>query len=380
MKLAKLTIKNLRRRPMRTALTLAGVACAMLLLVLVESLSGGLDRALSGSEAARTLIVYRLNRYCPQTSFLPEYYEQQIAKLDGVESVLPVKIYLNNCRASLDIVSFNGVPAEKLAGSRNIELLEGDYERFVRERDAALVGRAFAERKGVRVGETFRFGNIDVKVAGVFGSSEPVEEGVILTHLEFLQRSGPVNKLGTVTQFEVKVADASRAKEIAARIDELFRTGPEPTDTRPRILFLENATRDLREILRFARLLGLACVVVVLALVGNTVVMSVQERVREFGVFRTLGFHEHHIAVLVIGEALALALVGGLAGLAAALAVVRFSALTIGAEGVPVAFSTEPEIALRGLLLAAVTGLAAGLYPALRSSRLQIVESLRAAA
>lgn len=380
MKLAKLTLKNLRRRPMRTALTLAGVACAMLLLVLVESLSGGLDRALSGSEAARTLIVYRLNRYCPQTSFLPEYYGAQIAKLDGVESVLPVKIYLNNCRASLDIVSFNGVPADKLAGSRNIELLEGDYERFVREGDAALVGRAFAQRKGVRVGETFRFGNIDVKVAGVFGSSEPVEEGVILTHLEFLQRSGPVNKLGTVTQFEVKVADASRAKEIAARIDELFRTGPEPTDTRPRILFLENATRDLREILRFARLLGLACVVVVLALVGNTVVMSVQERVREFGVFRTLGFHEHHIAVLVIGEALALALVGGLAGLAAALAVVRFSALTIGAEGVPVAFSTEPEIALRGLLLAAVTGLAAGLYPALRSSRLQIVESLRAAA
>jgi putative ABC transport system permease protein len=377
MKLLKLTLKNLRRRPMRTALTLAGVACAMLLLVLVESLSGGLDRALSGSEAARTLIVYRLNRYCPQTSFLPEYYGQQISKLDGVTSVLPVKIYLNNCRASLDIVSFNGVPAEKLRGSRSFEMLDGDYERFVREHDAALVGRAFAERKGVSVGETFRFGNIDVKVAGIFGSSEPVEEGVILTHLEFLQRSGPVNKLGTVTQFEVKIDDPARAKEIAAQIDVLFRTGPEPTDTRPRILFLENATRDLREILRFARLLGLACVVVVLALVGNTVVMSVQERVREFGVFRTLGFHERHIAGLVVSESLALALVGGAIGLIAALAVVRFSSLTIGAEGVPVSFSTEPEIALRGLAFALATGLVAGLYPALRSSRLAIVECLR---
>lgn len=379
MKLLKLTLKNLRRRPMRTALTVAGVACAMALLVLVESLSGGLERALSGSESARTLIVYRLNRYCPQTSFLPEYYEQQIAKLDGVESVLPVKIYLNNCRASLDIVSFNGVPAAKLKGTRNVELLEGDYERFLREGDAALVGRAFAQRKGVSVGETFRFGNIDVKVAGIFGSSEPVEEGVILTHLEFLQRSGPVNRLGTVTQFEVKVADASRAKAIAAQIDDLFRTGPEPTDTRPRILFLENATRDLREILGFARLLGLACVVVVLALVGNTVVMSVQERVREFGVFRTLGFHERHIAGLVVAEALALALVGGLIGLGSALAVVRFSALTIGAEGVPVSFSSEPQIALRGLALAIATGLVASLYPALRSARLSIVESLRTA-
>lgn len=379
MKLLKLTLKNLRRRPMRTALTVSGVACSMALLVLVESLSDGLDRALSGSEAARTLIVYRLNRYCPQTSFLPEYYEQQITQLDGVESVLPVKVYLNNCRASLDIVSFNGVPAAKLKSARNVELLEGDYERFVREGDAALVGRAFAQRKGVSVGETFRFGNIDVKVAGIFASSEPVEEGVILTHLEFLQRSGPVNRLGTVTQFEVKIADASRAEQTARQIDDLFRTGPEPTDTRPRILFLRNATRDLREILGFARLLGLACVVVVLALVGNTVVMSVQERVREFGVFRTLGFHERHIAGLVIAEALALALVGGFIGLSAAFAVVRFSALTIGAEGVPVSFSTEPDIALRGLALAVATGLVASLYPALRSARLSIVESLRTA-
>jgi putative ABC transport system permease protein len=105
--------------------------------------------------------------------------------------------------------------------------------------------------------------------------------------------------------------------------------------------------------------------------------MSVQERVREFGVFRTLGFHERHIAGLVVAESLALALVGGALGLIAALAIVRFSALTIGAEGVPVSFSAEPEIALRGLALAIATGLVAGLYPALRSSRLEIVASLR---
>jgi len=364
---------------MRTALTVGGVACAMMLLVLVESLSAGLDLALSGSNAARTLIVYRLNRYCPQTSFLPEYYGDQIARIDGVESVLPIKVFLNNCRASLDIVAFNGVPADKLRGARSFEVLSGDYDKFLRERDAALVGRGFAQRKNLKVGETFRFGSIDVKVAGIFGSSEPVEEGVILTHLEFLQRAGPVNKLGTVTEYEVRVSDASRAKAIAAQIDDLFRTGPEPTDTRPRILFLENATRDLREILRFARLLGLACVVVVLALVGNTVVMSVQERVREFGVFRTLGFHERHIAWLIVAESLALALVGGALGLGAALAVVHFSALTIGSEGVPVSFSTEPAIALRGLAFAAVTGLVAGLYPALRSARLEIVSSLRTA-
>lgn len=377
MKLGKLIAKNLARRRMRTALTIAGVACAMTLLVLVESLSSGLDRALSGSEAARTLIVYRLNRYCPQTSNLPEWYASKIEQLDGVESVLPVKVYLSNCRASLDLVAFQGVPADKLLAARDVEIVAGDAETFLREKDAALVGRAFAARRGVEVGDQFRFGNINVKVAGLFGSKEPVEEGVVLTHLEFLQRSGPVNRLGTVTQFEVKVADPARAKEVAAAIDDLLRTAPEPTDTRPQILFLESATRDLREILSFARWLGLACVLVVLALVGNTVVMSVQERVREFGVFRTLGFHERHIAAVVIGESTALALVGGALGLAAAFATISFSHLSIGAEGVPVSFATSPELVVRGLLLALGTGIVAGLFPALRSARWSIVESLR---
>jgi putative ABC transport system permease protein len=140
---------------------------------------------------------------------------------------------------------------------------------------------------------------------------------------------------------------------------------------------LEQATRDLREILGFARLLGLACVAVVLALVANTVVMSVQERVREFGVFRTLGFHAHHIGGLVIGEALVLAALGGALGLGAALAVIRFSSLTIGAEGVPVSFSTDAGLVVRGFAVAVGTGLVAGLFPALRSSRAEIVASLR---
>lgn len=379
MKLVTLVRKNLTRRPMRTALTVFGVASAMLLFVLVESLSAGLDRALSGSEAAKTLIVYRQNRYCPQTSFLPEWYAERIAKLDGVTSVLPVKVYLNNCRASLDLVAFQGAPADRLLATRGITVTDGDAQRFVREKDAALVGRAFAERKGVTVGENFRFGNIQVKVAGIFESDEPVEEGVILTHLEFLQRAGPVNKLGTVTQFEVKVDDAERAESVARQIDELFRTAEQPTDTRAKILFLRSATRDLSEILGFARVLGFACVVVVLVLVGNTVLMSVQERVKEFGVFRTLGYRATHVAELVVVEALALSLAGGALGLLVAWLVVRFARISIGAEGVAVEFATSPSLVALAFGVAAACGVIAGLVPATRSARAPIVVSLRSA-
>jgi putative ABC transport system permease protein len=371
--------KNLLRRPGRTLLTCGGVAAAMLLLVLVESLSAGLERALSGTSAARTLIVYRMNRYCPQTSFMPEAYAGRIARIDGVESVLPVKVYLNNCRASLDVVPFQGAPIEALFAMRDIQVIAGDVERFKREGQAALVGKALAARKGLKPGDQFRFGNINVDVAGIFTSSEPIEEGAVLTHLEYLQRAGPVNRLGTVTQFEVKVRDASRAQQIASQIDELFRTAQEPTDTRAKILFLEGATRDLREILRFARLLGIACAAVALSLVANTVLMSVQERVRELAVIRTLGYRESQIALLILSESISLALIGGVLGLGAAFATLRWTHLTIGAEGVPVAFTFSPALAAQGIAIALLTGAAAGLFPAWRSARAEIVQSLRGA-
>lgn len=377
-KLLAFVAKNLRRRPGRSALTVLGVGFALLLLVLVESLAAGLERALSGSLAARTLIVYRQNRYCPQTSFLPERYTRLIEGVEGVESVLPVKVYLSNCRASLDMVAFQGSPVERLFATRQIRLVAGDGERFRRERQAALVGREFAARRGLAPGDRFRIGGIDVDVAGVFASSQPLEESLVLTHLEPLQRAGPVDRLGTVTQFEVRVASAAQAEEVAREIDRVFATAEEPTDTRSQLAFLETATRDLREILRFGRLLALACVVVVLVLVGSTIVMSVQERTRELGVLRTLGWKARHLAALVLAEALLYAAAGALLGVAGAFLAIHSLHLSIGSEGVSVSFVASPPVILRGIGLALGAALTAALLPALRCARMRIVPALRA--
>jgi len=188
-----------------------------------------------------------------------------------------------------------------------------------------------------------------------------------------------VNKLGTVTEFEVKVTDPARAKEIATRIDEMLATSEAPTDTRQKLAFLESATADLREILRFGRMFGLACVALVLALVANTVAMAVRERVSEMAVMRTLGYHESHLVALVAGESLLLAWLGALLGIGAALLVVRTAELTIGVEGVLVTFALSPELVLRGLAAASVAGLVAAALPALRVARAPIPSALRGA-
>lgn len=377
MRLPRLVLKNLARRKGRTLLSIGGVACAMALVVLVDSLGLGMERALDSTDAARTLVVFRESRYCPQTSFLPESYAGRMRAVEGVESVLPVKVFLNNCRASLDLVAFHGAPVDELLSKRSIEVIEGDVERFRREADAALVGREFAARKGLSVGDSFRFGEIDVKVRGVFASDEAAQESLVLTHLEYLQRAGPVDRLGTVTQFEVRVEDAAQAGAIGLEIDALFATAEEPTSTRPAVAHLEGATRDLKEVLRFGRMLGFACVAVVLALVANAVLMSVQERARELAVLRALGFEERHVIGLVLGEALSLAALGGMLGAALVLVVLQTTHLAIGSEGVSISFAASPALFARGFLLALGAGAIAGLAPAIQGARASVAEGLR---
>lgn len=372
--------RNLGRRPLRTVLTIVGVGFAVMLLIGIEAFSAGMDEALKSGDKHRTLVVYRQNRYCPQTSFLPERYTREIEGVPGVESVLPVKVFLNNCRTNLDMITFQGSPPDRLLSVRNLEILEGDVERFRSEGDAALVGREFARRRGLRVGDKFRFGAIVVKVAGIFASKDSTQEALVLTHLEFLQRAGPINRLGTVTQFEVKVQDPARSKEIAAEIDRRLATAEEPTDTRAMAAFLERATRDLREILGFGRIFGVACVLMVMILVANTIYMSVHERRREFGIFRAIGFHARQLAVIVLAETTTLGLLGSLLGLAAIYPLISWTGIAVGVEGVQVGFAFTPVVVVLSLLVVSAAALVAGLLPALEAAHTNIVRAIRSGA
>ena len=378
--LALIVARSLRRRPLRTCLTVLGVALSVTLFVAIESFSAGLEQALHSGDKARTLVVYRQNRYCPQTSLLPERYVQEIASIDGVESVLPVKVFLNNCRTNLDMIAFHGAPVQELLAARDVDILSGDLGTFSNEPDAALVGRAFAQRRNLDVGDKFQFGDIVVKVAGIYASTDTTQEALVLTHLEFLQRSKSVNRLGTVTQFEVKVADPARADAIANMIDTRFATAEEPTDTRAQSAFLARATTELREILGFARLFGVVCVLFVAVLVGNTIVMAVHERRRELGIFRAIGFKGRQLVVMVLAEATTIALVGGVLGWLVVGVIVRGSGFAIGVEGVQVGAAPSWSVAAMSFALVVTSAVVAGLLPALRAGRTGIVSAIRGGA
>jgi putative ABC transport system permease protein len=379
LRFAPLIIKQVVRHRTRSFLTIGGVAIAMFLFCIVQAMHSGVQRATEITSQDTTLVVYRENRYCPFASRLPQWYEDRIAKVPGVREVIPMRIVVNNCRVGLDVVTFRGVQPEKMPMvARSFTFIEGSIDQWQRRGDAAILGESLARRRGFRAGQSFDAAGLTVYVAGVVRSSEPQDQNVAYVHLDFLQRSASRVQDGIVTQFNVRVDDPAQLEQVAAAIDEQFRSDPEPTQTRPEKAFVARAAADVIEIVGFTRWLGWGALAAVLALVANAVVLSVQDRIKEHAIMQTLGFRSSLVAGLIIAESTLLGLAGGAIGTAGAVILLRLWSLNLSVEGVTVQAATDASVVLVGLFLAITLGLLAGLIPAWRASRREIAACFRA--
>jgi putative ABC transport system permease protein len=372
--------KQVGRHQVRSVLTIMGIATAMFLFTAVQAMNKGVTDATTAKANDTTLVVYRADRFCPATSQLPQDYQRRIEDVEGVVSATPMKIRVSNCRTSLDVVTFRGVPKEAFLRERGdtLELVSGSIEEWKRRTDAALVGETLARRRALEPGKTFDAAGITAYIAGVIRSDDPQDQNVAYTSLEFVQFAGR-DQLGIVTQFDVKVADASYLDPVAKEIDAMFRTAQEPTATFTKQAFLGRVADDVIELVGFARWLGLGCLAAVLALVANSIVLGVQSRVSEHAVLQTLGYSGRLVAALIVAEGVVLAVIGGTIGAAFAVGVAHFGSFALSVEGTSMPVTADAQLLFTGLVVCGVIGVLAGLVPAWQASQREIAECFRAA-
>lgn len=370
--------KQVTRHRIRTVLTLSGVAIAMFLFTAVQAMQAGVTKATKATADDTTLVVYRKDRFCPATSTLPQDYLRRIESIPGVVAATPIKVVVSNCRTSLDVVTFRGVPKDQFLAQHqgSVRLISGSIEEWHRRTDAALVGETLANRRGLRPGMTFDAAGITAVVAGIIRSDDPQDQNTAYTALEFVQLAGR-DQLGIVTQFNVRVSDASMLDSVAEAIDETFRSAPDPTATFTEKAFIGRVAADILEIVSFARWLGIGCLVAVLALIGNAIILSVQSRVAEHAVLQTLGFRGWMIGLLIVGEGVLVAMAGGLLGAAGAVLVARSGNLALSVEGQTIPIVAGPALLMAGLGICMVLGALAGLVPAWQASRRSIADCFR---
>jgi putative ABC transport system permease protein len=375
----RLAGRELLRRKARTLAVVIGGALAFFLFAGVEALDSGVSAAIGDDAKSRALVVYRENRYCPQTSRLPESYLERLRSIDGVAAALPLRLYMNGCRANLDLVLFHGTLPAALESSREIGIVEGSFAAFAADPSTALLGRAFAARRGLDVGAAFRFGGLDVRIAGVVASSDPAKEDCVYVHLPTLQRAIDRGETGIVTQFEIEVAEGYEPRAVAQAIDAAFATREEPTATFSRSEFRRRAIAELIDLMAFARAFGITGVIVLLVVLANALMLSVAERRREHALLLALGYRGTDLAISIAASALLLGIIAAMVGVAALLAFVGLQSPSVGIEGVPIQLRVDAAALLRSVsaLLAAV--LLATPVPLIAALRIEPALALRQA-
>jgi ABC-type antimicrobial peptide transport system permease subunit len=363
---AGMAMRNIVRRRTRTALTLLGIGVGIAAVVALGGVSLGMMDVMNKMVMAGQVDLIAAEADVSDIGY-SALGEREGARLAARPDVAAVS------GAIVTFASTKEMPLLMLYGYHPREFAIGHY-RIVEGAPLtvghqAIVGRQAAETMNLEVGDTVRLLESNFRVAGIYETGVAIEDsGVVISLREAQTLAGKPHQ---VTWYAIKLRDPDQAE---AMRDNLSAAFPDMTFS-----LTSEFAEDMPDMKRMQEFVGqISFLAVFIGAVGmlNTMLMSVLERTREIGVLRALGWQRRQVLSLILQEALALGLVGAAfgallgVGLAALVAQVPQTAGMIDPR-------YTPELLVRVVAVALITGIAGGLYPAWRATRMRPVEALR---
>jgi putative ABC transport system permease protein len=381
-KYAFLVWKNLWRRKTRTILTILSVLVAFTLFGLLSAFDYAFRLGADLANARRLVTIHKISLIQP----LPVSYRQRIRATPGVEDVTHADWfggYYQDQRNQAP--QFPVDPESYLRMYPELQLTDAERRAWLADRTGIIVGSSLAEQFGWKVGDripiqatiwTRKDGGRtwDFVIDGIFRiDPERGGDAFMLFHYDYFNEARAFGE-DMVGWYVLRVAETADAAQVAAAIDAQFANSPAETKTSTEQAFAEGFVKQFGDIgLIVSAVLG-AVFFTILLVAGNTMAHAVRERIPEMAVLKTLGFGDASVLALVLAESLAIALLGGLVGLA--LAWLALESLPAAVTSVLPSLYLPPQAVATGLLYMLLVGLAAGILPALQAGRLTIVEAL----
>jgi putative ABC transport system permease protein len=372
MRFTTIILKNLRRRGIRTILTVLGLGIGIAAVVALLGIAWGFERSFMKLYEAKSidLVIVKAGVSDRLTSNLDESLEGKLRGVKGVKevagSLMDVVSFEN---ANLVSVLVNGWRPGSLL-FRGVRLKKG---RTLEKGDTkvAMLGRVLAMNLSKSVGDTVSIAGEPFQVIAIFESDSLFENGGLIVPLPELQRM--MGRQGSLSGFVVasEATDRRSIEELGKRIERAI-PGVAAVPARDYI------QGDIQ--VRLVKAMAGATSVIALLLgslgVLNTMMMSVFERTGEIGVLRALGWRRSRVLALILGEAITLGLVGSILGALLGLVAIRALQLSPSAS-----VFIAPELPLSVLAVGSLLGIGlsvlGGLYPALRGAALNPTEALR---
>jgi putative ABC transport system permease protein len=385
MKFLSLMLKNVFRKKTRTILTIGSI----ILPLLVICIMGSFLKALDAPDPAETRGMFRIvtRHKVGLTSDLPISYAERIKQLDGALAVTTFDwfggTYIDNSARNF-FARFAVEPETFLEVFDDASLTRGSIEDWMSDRAGALVGEDLMKKYGWKLGDqVVLVGDIypvtlQLTIRAAYGVSYGGSDGLFFNR-KYLEEALPSFE-GVVGTIWTKCRDGEAANRLSNQIDQMFENSPYPTKTESEKAFQMGFVSMLGNVKLLITSLGVIIVLVIILIAANTMALSARERVREIAVLRTLGFTRRMILLLILGESLTMALIGGLLGLGmfvVGLKPLKASLVNTPISGFASAIMLFPEVLVVGFGVTVLVGLLSGIGPAIRASQRPITEGLR---
>lgn len=384
MNLITVAARNALRNKFRTILTVLGAAVAVLMFVALRTVivawNIGVDYAAKDRLGTRHKVSFILP--------LPKRYIAEVSAVPGVKQTCAANWFGGkNPKDPNDFFATLAIENSCMDVFDEMVLDPGVREAYVADKKGALVGDVLAKKLGVKVGDrvtltgTIYPGDWQFNVVGIYKAArKSLDRSQFFFHWEYLNDSLPPSRQDQVGWISTRIDNPSRSADISAAIDKLFDEKDTQTTTMSEKAMNLSFMGMLSAVLTAINVISGVMLVLMMLILGNTIAMGVRERTREYGVLRAIGFSPGHIGLFIVGEAMTLGLLAGVAGLAIAYPIVEKGIGRVLEENMG-AFFPYFQIDVGTMIAAVVLSIAlsvvAALIPAYRASKLSVTDALR---
>ncbi len=378
MKFLPLLLANLKRKKIRTMLTVGSFVVAFFLFGLLGAIRYGFRQGIDVAGADRLVVIGRTSIIQP----LPLPYLDRIKRVPGVKDVAHSTWFGGVYQDPKNFFAqFAIVPDDWLRMYPEFKVEPAQWKAFLDDRQGCVIGAKLATRFGWKIGD-----KIPLKVPGYFGGgswdfyvralyhgtrSNDDETQFWMRH-DYLYEKAPAFWKGIVGWYIVRVADPDQSLAVARAIDAEFANSASESRTQTESAFAASMVKQMGNIEFLITAIGAVVFFTLLLVTGNTMAIAVRERTNELATLKAIGFTSKFVLGLVLAESLLVALIGGTVGLWLA----RFITQQDLTSGLILLYLPISALVV-GLVIALVTGLLAGLIPAVNAMRLNVATALR---
>ena len=384
MKFVGMVLRNARRNPIRSFLTIASLSVSLALamvLISFETINGEMSQSVRGFN--RIIVMSSQGFGLP----VPFARVAEIQAMPGVEAVSPFSWFGGKYNEEvMPFAQFGVDPSVFFKIYDEFTIPAEQVRDWSEDKASCVIGRKLADERKIKIGDPFPLKdgaypfNLNLTVRGIYDG--PSNRDLRACYFNWYYFDEGLKKIsvgssGNAGVIIVRCKDEGQMAGLVRKIDEGYDNSDSPTRTQSEEAFGQMFAEMAGDFKWIIVAIGLAVGTSLLCVSANAMAMALRERTTEVAVLKAIGFGKSLVVMLILAESIIIAGIGGLLGAIGIKLFCDVVDLSRYSAGMLPFFYVPWSTAVGGLLVALGIGTFSGLFPALRASRLSVVNGLR---